>query len=171
MKVLINNQQTQLKINKRWIALVADEVLKFEGVPENSELSVVLCDDDFIQKLNEEYLGNNRPTDVLSFPMESDPFEHGIRPLGDVVISVETATHQAEKLKYSTKLEIVFLLIHGILHLLGYDHDKKLDLTRMKKREETICQLLGEKKLLKGLELKSSFPLIKRSQPGKIVKN
>ncbi|MBF0499963.1 MAG: rRNA maturation RNase YbeY [Candidatus Riflebacteria bacterium] len=164
MEVLINNRQKKIKINTRRIRTIAQEIMKFEGLPDHVELSVVFCDDDFVQKLNNQYLGHNRPTDVLSFPIEEEEFESEIRMIGDVVISVEAACRQAEELKHPVELEIVFLLTHGLLHLIGYDHSVKSALARMKQREETICSLLSEKKLLKDLEThKTAAPLIKRA--------
>ncbi|MFZ2957333.1 MAG: rRNA maturation RNase YbeY [Candidatus Ozemobacteraceae bacterium] len=162
MEVLINNRQKKVKINTRRIRAIALEIMKFEGLPDHVELSVVFCDDDFIQKLNNQYLGHNRPTDVLSFPIEEEEFDGEVRVLGDVVISVETACQQAEEHKHPVELEMVFLLTHGLLHLTGYDHTRKAALLVMKEREETICQLLSEKKLLKDLEQHKKVPLIKR---------
>ncbi|MBF0409207.1 MAG: rRNA maturation RNase YbeY [Candidatus Riflebacteria bacterium] len=165
MEVLINNRQKKIKINLRRIRSIAQEIMKFEGAPENAELSLVFCDDDFIQKLNHQYLGNNRPTDVLSFPMEEPEFEQDTTMIGDVVISTDTASDQAFKMHHSEELEIVFLLTHGLLHLFGYDHIKKTDLIRMRGREDTIYSLLLEKKLFKSpdSEVKPS-PLIERSE-------
>jgi len=152
MEVLINNRQKRIRLDTRKIRSIAREILKFEGQPDHAELSIVFCDDDFIQKLNDEYLGRNRPTDVLSFPMDEEEFDSEVRLLGDVVISVDTAQQQAQKMRHSLELEVVFLLIHGILHLIGYDHVRKSDQARMKAREETLCQLLGEKGLLRAFE-------------------
>lgn len=162
MEVLINNRQKRIRFNTRRIRLIAEEIMRFEGVPENAELSLVLCDDDFIQKLNDQHLGKNQPTDVLAFPMEED-FEPEIRLLGDIVISIETACRQAQKLRHSVGLEVVFLLIHGLLHLRRYDHKRKEDLKRMREREVTIFSHLCEQKLLKGIEASQHSPLIKRA--------
>ena len=164
MEVLISNRQKKVRLNLKQIRLLAEEILRFEGVPENAELSLMFCDDDEMQKLNHQYLGKNRPTDVLSFPLDEDDFTSDVRLLGDVVIDVETATRQAEKLGHSIGLELAFLLTHGILHLLRYDHMTKPELNRMKEREETICRHLSDKKLLKGLGATGGKgPLIKRS--------
>jgi probable rRNA maturation factor len=166
MEVLVNNRQKKVRLNLQRLRLIAEEIMRCEQVEENAELSVVLCDDEFIQKLNQEYLGKNRPTDVLSFPIEEEDFEQEVRLLGDVVISLETASRQAEKMGNSVGLEVAFLLIHGILHLLGYDHKlNKGEMMRMKQREESVCRMLGEKKLLKGIEKKT--PLINRAYPAK----
>ncbi|MBU1106119.1 MAG: rRNA maturation RNase YbeY [Candidatus Riflebacteria bacterium] len=163
MEVLISNRQEQLAIDLDFIKAVAEEIMRFEASPENAELSLVFCDDDFIQKLNKDYRGKNEPTDVLSFPMEEEQFESEIRMLGDIVISTETAARQADGLKHPPLLEIVFLLIHGLLHLHGYEHSQKLPRKQMREREVTIFRHLCEKKLLSCLEGEEPAPVIKRA--------
>lgn len=163
MEVLISNRQEQVAIDLDFIKTVAEEILKFEASPENAELSLVFCDDDFIQKLNKDYRGKNEPTDVLSFPMEEENFESEIRMLGDIVISTETALRQADSLKHPVLFEIVFLLIHGLLHLHGYEHSGKLQRQRMRDREGTIFRHLCEKKMLSWLECEEPALLIKRA--------
>ena len=93
-----------------------------------SELSILLCDDSFIKELNREYRGKNRATDVLSFPMITGA-DTGPNPhlLGDVVISVETAARQAKKRGIKLIDEVSMLLVHGVLHLVGYTHDSSSD--------------------------------------------
>lgn len=163
MEVLINNQQKKVRFSHPRLRKIAVEIMDFLDLPENSELSLVLCDDDFIQKLSQDYLGKNRPTDVLSFPIDESEFESEIRLLGDVVISVETACRQAEKLGHPVGLEVVFLLVHGLLHLAGFDHSSKRLLNAMREQEEAICARLCEKKLLKGIESRKRSSLIGRS--------
>lgn len=162
MEILISNRQKKSKFIISRIRSIAEEILRFEDAPDNVELSIVLCDDDFIQKLNNDYLGHNRPTDVLSFPIDDDELETGVRAIGDVVISVETAARQAEKLSHSIGLEVAFLLIHGVLHLQGYDHDTRGEQLRMRDREAAICRHLCDRKLLKGLETEGPATLIAR---------
>ncbi len=162
MEILISNRQKKSKFNISRLRSIAEEILRFEDAPDTVELSIVLCDDDFIQKLNNDYLGHNRPTDVLSFPIDDDELETGVRAIGDVVISVETAARQAEKLDHSIGLEVAFLLIHGVLHLQGYDHDTRGEQLRMRDREAAICRHLCDRKLLKGLETDGPATLIAR---------
>ena len=162
MEVLINNRQKRIKFNHPRLRRIVQEVMKFEGCPENTELSLVFCDDDFIQKLNQDHRGRNEPTDVLSFPMDEETFESEVHLLGDIVVSIETAERQAQKLKHSVVLEVVFLLVHGLLHLRGYVHDSKMERHRMREREETICRLLCERNLLEDLD-DDHAPLIKRA--------
>lgn len=93
-----------------------------------------------IRSLNRQYRGKDKPTDVLSFPLadELHPFL-----LGDVVISVETAARQAQRRGHSLREELQILLIHGILHLLGYDHEvSRSEAIRMHRKEREIGALL-----------------------------
>ncbi|HOY66270.1 MAG TPA: rRNA maturation RNase YbeY [Candidatus Ozemobacteraceae bacterium] len=164
MEILISNRQKKTRFNLTRLRAVAEEILRFEDAPENVELSIVLCDDDFIQKLNNDYLGRNRPTDVLSFPIDDEELEAEVRAIGDVVISIETAHRQAAKLSHSVGLETAFLLIHGVLHLMGYDHDTSSDQLRMRDREAAICRHLCDRKLLKSLEKIGHSTLIGRTE-------
>jgi probable rRNA maturation factor len=91
----------------------------------DAELSVLLVDDNFIQNLNREHRGKDRPTDVLAFPVDEEPTDMGPRILGDVVISLPTAHRQAESRKRELLPEVRFLLAHGLLHLIGHDHATK----------------------------------------------
>ena len=108
----------------------------------DSELSVLLTDDEEIRHLNRSFRGKDSPTDVLSFPMNE--MVGGRRILGDVVISVDTAKRQAEEKGESLQLVLCRLLIHGILHLLGYDHEKSPEDEKVFMRmEELILDQLG----------------------------
>ncbi len=104
------------------ITRVARMILKELNHPDK-EISILFVDDRQIRDLNDKYLKRNRPTNVISFPMAQGKFAE-ITPqlLGDVVISVETAIKEARESGLSLEEEIAFLLIHGILHLAGYDH-------------------------------------------------
>jgi probable rRNA maturation factor len=95
---------------------------------QGGDISLVVCDDDFISDLNREYRGKNGPTDVLSFPMIETAVHEDFRPiLGDIVISVQTAAVQARDMGTALQEEFTFLFIHGLLHLLGYTHDQSQD--------------------------------------------
>jgi len=83
----------------------------------DKEISVLITDDETIRELNREYRDKDEPTDVLSFPMDEDNI------LGDIIISLDTAKVMAERYDLSLDNEIAFLFIHGVLHLLGYDHE------------------------------------------------
>lgn len=112
-----------------------DALLASEGVSNEVEVSLVFCEDDFIHQLNREYRGKDKPTDVLSFPQ--DP-ESGI--LGDVVISVPYAQRQAKTLRQSTAVEVEWLFLHGVLHLLGYNDDTEEELEEMSRRARGVLQ-------------------------------
>lgn len=90
------------------------------GYPE-AELSLVLVDDPAIRELNRRYLGRDKPTNVISFPQEDDGL--GSAMLGDVVISIDTATREAELAGQELEWALDRLIIHGLLHLVGYDHE------------------------------------------------
>ena len=114
----------------------------------DAELSIVLCDDMFIQQLNRTYRNKDAPTDVLAFSMsEGEAVGFGSRILGDIVISVETANRQAREAGVSSSREVASLLIHGLLHLLGYDHTTQ-DQSRMMfaKAHELEKHILSKKK-------------------------
>lgn len=106
---------------------------------EDAELSVVLCDDAFIQPLNRDYRGKDKPTDVLSFSQregeEADPDDP---VLGDVVISVPIASAQAAERGHSLGHELRVLLVHGICHLLGYDHEADDEAEEMEALERDL---------------------------------
>jgi len=99
---------------------------------DDHELSIVLTDDAHIQELNREYRDKDMPTDVLSFgQMEGDSFVSPVPVLGDLVISLQTAQRQAEGIGHPLSAEVRILLVHGLLHLLGYDHledDERLEM-------------------------------------------
>lgn len=101
-----------------------------------------MVDDEQIRRLNRQYFHHNRPTNVISFPQQSFDY-HPTHPLlGDVVISVETAQRQAQKRGGKLEEEIIILLIHGILHLLGYDHEGSLgERKRMEAKEQELWSL------------------------------
>jgi len=124
---------------------LAARALEAEGVPKPSELSVMLADDATVHELNRTYRGTDAPTDVLSFSQaEGDDFAQpeGTAPhLGDVIISVDTARRQAAEYGVSLQDEVSHLLVHGVLHLLGYDHEEPEDAQAMQLQEDAI---LGE---------------------------
>lgn len=130
-------------------ALTADveRLLALLGLAE-SELSLVLCDDAFIHPLNRDWRGVDRPTDVLSFPQE-EPDAPGVfaEPppvLGDVVVSTETAARQAAELGHPLEVEVRALVVHGLLHLLGHDHEDDEDAaTRMRVEEARLLRAIG----------------------------
>lgn len=108
-----------------------------------AELSLVLCDDAFIAPLNRDYRGKDAPTDVLSFAMqEGEAVREDDPVLGDLVISVETASRQAAEQGHPLDAELRVLLVHGLLHLLGYDHE--VDEQEAEEMRAAEARLLGE---------------------------
>lgn len=118
---------------------LAERVLAGEGVAGGVTLTVLTTGDETLQDLNQRFLGIDAPTDVLSFPEPAEaPLGEGEAPsLGDIAISVPTAVRQASELGHGLKDEIAHLLVHGILHLCGYDHEGGgEEAARMRAREE-----------------------------------
>jgi probable rRNA maturation factor len=106
----------------------------------NHEFSIVLTDDDQIQQLNKLYRGKNRPTDVLAFAMREGDFSQLAGALlGDVIVSVPTARKQAKQQRRELMAEITMLLAHGLLHLLGWDHDTAAKDRRMRAETDRLC--------------------------------
>ncbi|NLL52491.1 MAG: rRNA maturation RNase YbeY [Peptococcaceae bacterium] len=128
------------------------EALLISKGPENAEIGLVLVDDNKIQALNKDYRGVDAPTDVLSFALqekgEGEPdvlFDSSLADpvLGDIVISVERARAQAEEYGHSFHREIVYLAVHGALHLLGFDHASDEETAVMRSKEEEIMARLN----------------------------
>lgn len=118
------------------------------GIDDSTEVSLILVDDEYIHRLNHQYRGKDAPTDVLSFALnEGDEPEIIDGPqetlLGDIIISLETASRQAEEYGHSLERELAYLSVHGMLHLLGYDHETEEEKAEMRKEEEHVLGLLG----------------------------
>ncbi len=110
----------------------------------SSELSIVLTDDKQIRELNKVYRHKDRPTDVLAFAMNEGEFsEMSSELLGDVVISVPTATRQAQARRVSVMEEVTMLLAHGLLHLLGWDHETAVKDRAMRMETDRLCAAAG----------------------------
>ncbi|XXG45882.1 hypothetical protein AAC387_Pa02g0847 [Persea americana] len=119
-----------------------DDIGRFEKV----ELSVLLCNDDFIRKLNKDWRDEDHATDVLSMSQHIPELDLPILMLGDIVISVETAARQAEERGHTVLDEIRILMVHGLLHLLGFDHEISDEAEEeMEKEEELVLKSLGWK--------------------------
>lgn len=110
------------------VRAAVEAALAYEGVCGPCEVSLTLCDGEYIRTLNAAYRGKDTATDVLSFPLfeEDEPTLAGeeLLPLGDIVINVDRAAEQARELGHTTLREIAFLSVHSTLHLLGYDHER-----------------------------------------------
>jgi len=147
MEILIKNQQKIIKINQRKIKEIIKKVLLHLKVDERTEISVLFTDDKFIRTLNNKYRGIDKPTDVLSFSLQEgavkSPEIESDKPLGDIIISAETAQRQADTLNHSIEKELTVLLIHGLLHLIGYDHEEDKDYKIMKEKESEILKIFA----------------------------
>jgi probable rRNA maturation factor len=139
MEILINNEFSQIKVDARKIEQQIGKVLTSLDCNEH-EISILFVGDQGIRDLNQQFRNIDRPTDVLSFPqvLVGELEIPGALVLGDVAISLETAQCQSEEHGLSFEEELTLLLIHGILHLLGYNHeisDQEEDRMRSKTRE------------------------------------
>ncbi len=109
--------------------------------------NVIIVNNDYIHRLNKDYRGIDRETDVITFALEDDKtFNPEIRILGDIYISIEKAKSQSEEYGHSLTRELCFLAVHGFLHLLGYDHMKKEEEEVMFKLQEEILDEVGIKR-------------------------
>lgn len=118
----------------------------------DGDLAIVLTDDAQLRELNRDYLGIDAPTDVLSFPAsETDP-ETGRRYLGDILVSVPRAEEQARAASHALEAEAQLLVVHGTLHLLGYDHAGEAEKALMWKAQAEVLERLG----LAEIEIKDS---------------
>jgi probable rRNA maturation factor len=132
-----------VRVDRRKIGAAARRILKALGYG-GYELTVLLVDDREITRLNRQYFRRNHPTNVISFPMmEGTVASLRAKMLGDVVISTETARRDAAEVGKKTGDEVLFLLIHGILHLVGYDHEKvREDRVEMEAKERELFGML-----------------------------
>lgn len=154
MSINISNQQDKIPFTRdleEIILRVTEIVFAHEAIPPNLEVSIVLSDDQEIRKLNREYRDIDGATDVLSFAYREDnPLEPSYEEpyleedtLGDIIISLERAEEQRKDYGHSLKRELGFLVVHGLYHLLGYDHLMAEDEAAMRSKEEQILSLVG----------------------------
>ena len=148
MKIQIENNQNKIKIQRRKIRSTVVKLLKIMDLA-NNELSITFVDDNAIKQLNLRYLQRDNPTNVLSFSLQEGEYGN-INPhiLGDIVISTETAQRDAIKGELSLSEEIDFLIIHGLLHLLGFNHENttKAQTTKMQIKERELFGILNSGK-------------------------
>jgi probable rRNA maturation factor len=126
-------------VSRRALSTLARKVLAAEAGP--LELSIAVTDDETVRELNRRYRHEDAATDVLSFSLEGPagfPKAAGPRPLGEVVISYPTATLQAAAAGHGVEEELAHLLVHGILHLLGYEHESPREVRAMRTRGEAL---------------------------------
>ena len=150
MDVLFENN-TKEEVNYKLIENVISEALKYEGVSDNTEISVTIVDNEEIRKINNKFRNIDRATDVLSFPLidfdnEDLPNDGSKIYLGDIIISIERAKEQANEYGHSLDREVGFLTAHSMLHLLGYDHLLPEEEKVMFAKQEEILSNLGLKR-------------------------
>lgn len=150
MEIIISTYPEKLQSSPSIERIVKEAIVKVGELYglETAEVSITLTDNVYIHELNMKYRHIDRPTDVLSFALnEGDEPEIVDGPvvnmLGDIIISVERATEQAAEYGHSIEREIAFLTVHGMLHLLGYDHMEEVDRVEMRKEEDYVMDKLG----------------------------
>lgn len=145
MKILIN-QEVKVEDTKDYIddiKKVILEVLEYEQLDQNYEISITFVSNERIRELNRDYRNIDKETDVLSFPLFPIKTDQYDMPLGDIVISLDKANEQASQYGHSLKREIMYLTCHSMLHLLGYDHMDDDDKVIMRQKEKEIMKSLG----------------------------
>lgn len=121
----------------------ASQALATLSAPSDADLTIVLTDNKQLQELNLQWMGVDAPTDVLSFPSDEIDPEGGHRYLGDILISVEQAAEQAKTAGHPVESEVLLLVVHGVLHLMGHDHAEADEKARMWKTQAEILTKLG----------------------------
>ncbi|CDI50203.1 rRNA maturation RNase YbeY [Clostridium tetani] len=159
--IYIDNRQNKIKTQEdldKLINEIIDYALKKEGVDIGYEISVIYVDNEIIKEINNDTRGINKETDVLSFPMLEYPkgrvfsesyreysfgveyLNEGNLVLGDIVLSLEKALEQSKEYNHSFLREVCYLVVHSVLHLLGYDHIEEEEKVIMRKKEEEILE-------------------------------
>lgn len=142
MPVLVRSQLRRVRIDQSRLTRLAQATLSLVG-ERTADLGVMLIGDRSMRRLNRQYRKKDRTTDVLAFSMREAPASPSTF-IGDVVISVPTAAKQANQLGRSLDEELIVLLVHGILHLCGYDHERsERDARHMQQRERWVLRRLG----------------------------
>ena len=131
MKTNIINRQKKFKINQKEILKKTQYILT-SLKQEHTELSILFTNNRYIKKLNSTYRKRNYATDVLSFSMNTENY------LGDIVISVEKAYANSKIHTFTLREELLFLIIHGILHLLGYNHETQYELKKLERIQNKL---------------------------------
>jgi probable rRNA maturation factor len=163
MSVFASDEQSDIEVDlERWLRL-ARLVLADERAPEDAEVSLIFVDEEAISDLNGRFLGGTGPTDVLAFPIDDDHVPSGRQPdvggrgpgaptdptdppvvLGDVVVCPLVAQRQAPQHAGTLDDELALLVVHGVLHLLNYDHAEEQDALVMQRRERELLEQFRE---------------------------
>lgn len=140
---IVIREEFEGQISEELISATVLAVLKHEAVSELSEISVVIDNDASLQDLNSQFLGIDAPTDVLSFPSDEVDPESNIPYLGDIIISLPKAKMQAAEAGHTYEAEVQLLIVHGTLHLLGYDHAEADEKQEMWEHQKQILTSLN----------------------------
>ncbi len=148
MNVIVDNRQDFAELDLRIMESINRVIfasLEYEGIPDDCDISLSFVTNEEIRELNRDYRGIDSVTDVLSFPLfdEETDIDYGEVSLGDIVISVERATEQANEFGHSLEREICFLVCHSMFHLFGYDHMEEDEKKEMRFKEEEVLTKLG----------------------------
>jgi probable rRNA maturation factor len=152
---VLTEEGLEVETSSDWMQGIVSTTLSTEDLPPNIEISLVITGQERIQELNKEYRGIDSPTDVLSFSMSEQKEEEptafigppdGLVHLGEVIISYPQAQIQAKERGHSLNREMATLIIHGVLHILGFDHEKPEMEPRMTAREKEILSDLDSRK-------------------------
>ena len=152
MIISMENAQDKIELGEYLEQRLQDglnAVAKLHDLDDLTEVDITIVDDEEIHQLNRDYRNVDRPTDVLSFALDEDDedepelLEGQLHLLGDIIISAETATRQAEEFGHGLEREIVYLAVHGLLHLLGYDHMVEEDKVIMRAKEEEALRAIN----------------------------
>lgn len=141
MSLAVRFDQGVKGISSAWVKKIVSNTLKVEGKAK-AWVSVFLTTDKEIRAINKKYLSHDYPTDVISFGLDESPTAAKILNLGDVVVSVQTAKRVSEELGISFREELARYLVHGTLHLLGYEDKSKKDYRQMHSQQEKILKMI-----------------------------
>lgn len=145
INVLYDDRQDYIEITEENIHAIEKAIattLEAEELHNNYEISVSFVTNNEIQQLNRDYRHVDKETDVLSFPLDDEDVSGGVVMLGDIIISTQKVLEQAKELGHSNEREMLYLVVHSMLHLLGYDHIKSEDKEVMREHEKIIMKKL-----------------------------
>ncbi|MBP1925450.1 putative rRNA maturation factor [Sedimentibacter acidaminivorans] len=145
IEVLFDNRQDFMEIkeeNMKAVEKAINATIEFEQAEGNFEVSVSFVTNEEIKELNRIYRNVDSDTDVLSFPMDDEEDQEGVIMLGDVILSTQKIIEQAKNFGHSLEREMIYLTVHSMLHLLGYDHMMEDEKEEMRDREKEVMKSL-----------------------------
>jgi len=149
VRITIINLQNKVPVNSKKVGKTVQKVLSSEGIKKSGEITFCFVNDRKIKELNLKYLGKNNPTDVIAFDIaEPRSFD---KIFADIVISTDRAVYNAKIFKTSPLYELYMYVVHGMLHLLGYDDKTKKDKLLMRQKEESLLRTLNLSPIIHNL--------------------